>query len=393
MTARQAHFSVRSGVFFNARCIPFLMLIGALGTLPVAHAAPGAHGPNGEHLAAPGAGATASNGAALARLPDGSIQASKQAQRRMTIRTVMTQQAQHALTVQLNGRVAIDPNAGGRVQAPFAGRIEAGTKGLPVLGQRVTKGQVLVHLNPVSGAIEQANQQAQLADLRANRALAEQRVARLEQLAGSVPAKESEAAKADLISLRGRERAVSGSLANRHPIVASASGVIAAAHVLVGQIAAPRDILFEIVDPDRMIIEALTPDATLAGRMDNNGASLLGFPKVKLIAAGAGRSLQDGALPLNFQARGKALPLAIGQPVTVVLKLTEKINGVALPAAALVRGQNNETIVWIKAGAERFIAQPVQIQVLDTDTVVVTQGLAADNRVVVSGAALINQIR
>jgi cobalt-zinc-cadmium efflux system membrane fusion protein len=378
--------------FFSLRFIGCLMLlVGALCIVPFAQAAPGAHGPDGEHLAAPDAGANA--GAALARLPDGSIQASKRAQRRMTIRTVMTQDAEHALTVQLNGRVAIDPNAGGRIQAPFAGRIEAGVKGLPMLGQRVTKGQILIHLSPVSGAIEQANQQAQLADLRANRALAEQRVARLAQLAGSVPGKDIEAAKAELSSLRGRERAVSGSLASRHAITASASGVIAAAHVLAGQIVEPRAILFDIVDPNRMVVEASTPDATLAGRMETSGASLLGFPAIKLIAAGAGRSLQDGALPLIFQARANDMPLAIGQPVTVVLKLTEKVKGIALPAEALVRSPTNATIVWIKSGAERFIAQPVQVQVLDADTVIVVQGLAADNRVVVSGAALINQIR
>jgi biotin carboxyl carrier protein len=368
-----------------------MLLVGALCMVQAAHSAPGAHGPNGEHLAMPGAGARVS--AALARLPDGSIHASKQAQRRMTIRTVLTHDAEHALTVLLNGRVAIDPNAGGRVQAPFAGRIEAGAKGLPMLGQRVTKGQILVHLRPVSGAIEVANQQAQLADLRANRALAEQRVARLEQLTGSVPGKDIDAAKAELSSLRGRERAVAGSLASRHPITASASGVIAASHVLAGQIVAPRDILFDIVDPGRVMIEALTPDVTLAGRMQTEGASLQGFPTIALTAAGAGRSLQDGALQINFQARASAMPLAIGQPVTVLVRLRQKVKGIALPAAALVRSPTNDTIVWIKSGAERFVAQPVQVQMQDADTVIVVHGLAADNRVVVAGAALINQIR
>jgi len=49
--------------------------------------------------------------------------------------------------------------------------------------------------------------------------------------------------------------------------------------------------------------------------------------------------------------------------------------------------------VWIKSGAERFIPQPVQFRPLDAATVVVTQGLGADNRVVVQGAPLIAQIR
>jgi len=363
-----------------------------LAAIPIAHAAPGAHGPNGEHLAAPGSNTSnTASGTALARLLDGSVQVPKLAQRRMQIRTVMGQLAEHALTVALNGRVAIDPNAGGRVQAPFAGRIEAGRRGLPVLGQRVTKGQTLVDLRPVSGAIEHANQQAQLADLRANRLLAEQRVARLAQLEGSVPGKDIEAAKAELSSLRGRERAVSSSLASTYAITASASGVIATAHVLAGQIVEPRDILFDIVDPGRMMVEASSTDVTLAAHID--GASLLNFPTVALTLAGAGRSLQNGALPLNFRASAKDAPLAIGQPVTVLARLATKVKGIALPAEALVRSPTNEAIVWIKSGAERFIAQPVVVQVLDADTIIIVRGLAPDNRVVVSGAALINQIR
>jgi hypothetical protein len=50
-------------------------------------------------------------------------------------------------------------------------------------------------------------------------------------------------------------------------------------------------------------------------------------------------------------------------------------------------------VVWIKSGAQRFIALPVEARALDPRTVVVVKGLAPDNRVVVSGAALINQIR
>lgn len=353
----------------------------------VAIAAPGAHGPNGEHLDAP----TTSNATALARLPDGSVNVPKQAQRRMAIRTIMVKEDEHPLTVELNGRVGIDPNAGGRVQAPFAGRIEPGPKGLPVAGQRVEKGQVMVHIRPVAGAIERGNQQAQLVEIRANRTLAEQRVKRLESLEGTVPQKEIEAARAELTSLIGRERAVSSSVGGNEAITASASGIVATANVLTGQIVEARDVLFEIVDPNRMVVEATTTDVALAGRIGN--ASLSGYQGVELSLLGGGRSLRDGALPISFRANAKNAPLAVGQPVTVVAKLTEKVKGIALPAEAVVRNPNNESIVWIKSGSERFIAQPVEFKPLDAKTIVVVKGLAPENRVVVSGTALINQIR
>lgn len=368
----------------------FTKLAGALtlfGAALAAQASPGAHGPNGEHLdektAAPAAG--------LARLPDGSVNVPKLAQRRMTIRTVMVQEADVPQSIELNGRTVIDPNAGGRVQAPFAGRIEAGPNGIPTAGTAVRKGQVLVVLRPVSAASERGNQQAQLAEARAARAMLERRVKRLESLEGTVPAKEVDAARAELAATVGRERAVANAVNGREQIVAPASGVIAHASVLSGQIVEARDVLFEIVDPDRMLVEAQLTDPALAPAIA--GGHLAGQPGVELGLAGIGRSLRDGALPVTFRAKGKALPLAVGQPVTVIARLKSTVRGVALPAEALARNPANQTIVWIKSGALRFIAQPVEAQALDAKTVVVTRGLSGDNRVVVSGAALINQIR
>ena len=371
----------------NKISILIVTLVAASAFSPATIAAPGAHGPNGEHLDAPAAG----GGSGLARLPDGSVNVPKLAQRRMAIQTVMAKETEHPLTVELNGRIGIDPNAGGRVQAPFAGRIEPGPKGLPVAGQRVEKGQVLAHVRPVASAIDRGNQQATLADIRANRRLAEQRVKRLESLEGTVPQKEIEAARAELTSLGGRERAVSGSVGGSEALVAPASGVIATANILNGQIVEARDVLFDIVDPNRMVVEAVTTDAALAGRIGD--ATLAGYPGVQLSFLGGGRVLREGALPLTFRASAKDVALAVGQPVTVVVGLTDKVKGIALPAEALVRNQANESVVWIKSGAERFIAQPVEVKPLDGKTIVVVKGLAADNRVVVSGSSLINQIR
>ena len=350
-------------------------------------ASPGAHGPNGEHLDEKRSATVGG----LARLPDGSVNVPKLAQRRMGVRTMMVKEGEFARTVQLNGRAVIDPNAGGRVQAPFAGQIAPGPTGLPVAGQRVVKGQVLARLRPLGDAIERGNQAAELAGLRASRELLARRVKRLESLEGVVPAKEVEAARAELAATVGRERAVAKSIGGVEAIVAPASGVIASAAVLNGQIVESRDVLFEIVDPQRMLVEALSSDASIARRIGS--ATLRDVADVELTLIGGGRSLREGAVPLNFRARGATLDLAVGQPVTVLAKLDTKVKGIALPAAALARNQANETVVWIKSGVQRFIALPVEATALDAGTVVVTRGLSPDNRVVVVGTSLINQIR
>ena len=154
----------------------------------------------------------------------------------------------------------------------------------------------------------------------------------------------------------------------------------------------PKDVLFEIVDPARVLVEASTADASIGGQLGQ--AAVAGLPGVKLQFLGAARSLREGTLPLTFRAAASgAIPLAIGQPVTVVATLNQAVKGYVLPAQAVTRSASNDTIVWIKAGAERFIPQPVQLRPLDAQTVVVTSGLGAGNRVVVQGASLLAQIR
>ena len=355
------------------------------------HAGPGAHGPGGEHLDAPGS----VGGSGLARLPDGSVNVPMSAQRVMGIRTRLAPETEASATIELPGRVVMDPNASGRVQAVHRGRVETGPNGLPLPGQKVSRGQVLAYLRHHAEPFAQANQQAELAALRAGRALAEQRVKRLESLEGTVPRKEIEAARAELTSLGQRERSIGASLGTREALAAPVAGVIARADAMAGQVVESGALLFEVVDPARVLVEATTVDPALAQRIGT--ATLNGIPGVTLRFVGAARSLREGVLPLTFRAQsdkaGGALPLAVGQPVTVIATLSERIKGIVLPAQAVVRSPANETVVWIKVSAERYLPQPVAVRSLDARTVVITQGLAPDNRVVVQGASLIAQIR
>ena len=370
----------------------FSIACAGLAVATTCFAGPGAHGPGGEHLDAPGGPVNASG---LARLPDGSVNVPKLAQRRMGIRTAMPPVQEVGATIELPGRVLMNPNAGGRVQAHHGGRLEPGPKGFPVLGQAVRQGEVLVYTRHHTDPFAQANQQAQLAELRSSRKIAEQRVQRLESLEGTVPRKDIEAARTELQGLAEREREIGSSVHAREAMVAPVSGVIARADAIAGQVVETGHVVFEVVDPRQLMVEATTTDPTIASRI--GPAGLQGVPEAKLKLLGAARSLRDGVLPITFEAssadKAKGLPLAVGQPVTVIATLREKVRGTVLPAQAVVRNAANEPIVWIKSGAERYIPQPVQYAPLDARSVVVTAGLGADNRVVVEGAPLIAQIR
>jgi membrane fusion protein, heavy metal efflux system len=69
------------------------------------------------------------------------------------------------------------------------------------------------------------------------------------------------------------------------------------------------------------------------------------------------------------------------------------VQGLAVPAAALMKNPSNQTIVWVKQAPERFVPRVVTVQPLDGATVAVTAGLVTGDRVVTLGATLVNQVR
>ncbi len=327
------------------------------------------------------------------RLPDGSVFLPKTSQRQLAVRTVVAEVKSLPKTIELGGVVTMDPNAGGRVQPTMAGRLEAGPRGLPQLGQAVRKGEVLAFVRASANPIERGNQLAQTAELKARVQLAEKRATRLAQLEGTVAQKDQDEAQADVASLRQRLAAVSASVSAGEALTAPVTGVIASAKVVSGQVVDARDVLFEITDPARLQVQASAFDAALAANIASASVAA-GASPVALTFVGAGLALQEGAIPLQFKAQGKAaLPLAVGQSVKVVVQTKEMVQGVAVPAAALVKTASNQDMVWVHTGPEAFAPRTVRFMALDGATVSVTDGLKPGDRVVTQGAALLNQVR
>ncbi|MDM4765405.1 HlyD family efflux transporter periplasmic adaptor subunit [Pelomonas sp. SE-A7] len=365
----------------NNKLLQSLLLIAALLSPPAAQA----HGGD-DH----GEGKASAAGDGLMRLPDGSVQVPKPAQRRLALRTVVTATGEAAATVLLPGRVSSDPSASGQVQSAHGGRIEAGPRGLPLPGQAVRAGEVLAYVRHHAEPYARAAQQSQRDELQAARELAEKKLRRFESLEGTVPRKDIEAARIELASLTQREQSYAASLGAREALVAPVAGIVARSDLRIGAIVETREVLVEIVDPARWIVEAGSTDAGLAARI---ASARLQEGGAELQLLGAARSLRDGVLPLSFRLRGDQSALALNQPVSVIVQLKDRRPGVLLPAAAVVRSPANEPMVWVKTSAERFRAQPVQVQAVDGASLLVTQGLAGGERVLVQGAALVAQIR
>lgn len=326
------------------------------------------------------------------RLPDGSLWIPKPAQYRLGLRTIRTSIQNHPQAIELNGKVLPDPNAGGRVQATQTGRIEAGPQGLPVLGQRVSKGQVLAYLRPASTSLERGNQQANLAELDAQYAMAERKLHRYKQLEGAIAQKDIDTASLERDALRQRRDAVRASLNAPEPLLAPVSGIIASSSATLGQVIEARDVVFEIMDPSRLMVEALAYDASQLDGLSEASASAPGGT-VTLRFAGAGRQLRDQAMPVLFRVIQAQAPLAIGQTLKITAVTRQTVRGVAVPRSALQRLPSGDTMVWLHEQAERFTPHIVSTTPLNDSTVVVLKGLKEGDRVVTEGASLLGQVR
>ncbi|MDP2028271.1 MAG: HlyD family efflux transporter periplasmic adaptor subunit [Thiobacillus sp.] len=327
------------------------------------------------------------------RLPDGSVVMPKPAQRLLGIRTVLGEPRDIAQTVTLNGQISADPNFSGRVQSSQAGRIAAPAGGFPSLGMKVGKGQILAWIEPAASSIDTGNQQAQLAELSSRLGLAEKRAQRLEQLAGSLPQKEIDAARAEAVSLKARKAAVAASLYRREALRAPVAGVVSQSSVVAGQVVDAREILFEVIDPSRLRVEAVAYDTALSGQVAGASGLTAGNQPLRLAFIGQSYQLREQALPMQFGIQAPVPALSVGQPVLVFVQTRQTIRGIAVPQGSVTKNSSGETIVWLHAAAERFVPQKVKVQPLDAHTVAVLEGLHDGDRVVTQGAALLTQIR
>ena len=327
------------------------------------------------------------------RLPDASVFVPMPAQRAIGLRTQLTRTSTAQGSVELTGTVVADPRASGLVQAPVSGRIEPGPDGLPHAGQRVARGAVLAWLVPTVGVVERSARQAELADLDARIEIARARSERYQQLTGSIPQRDIDAARTEAAALVQRRSAMASGLSSRIALVAPVSGLVSTADAASGQVVDARDLLFRIVDPGRLMVEALGYDASLATGITGGSALTADGRAIALAWVGAAGQLREQVLPLLFRVGAGTPTLVVGERLRVIAATRDTRTGIVLPAASLVRAANGEPVVWVQSSAERFMPTRVTAQALDADRIVVTAGLQPEQRVVTASASLLAQIR
>ncbi|MBN8941249.1 MAG: efflux RND transporter periplasmic adaptor subunit [Rhizobiales bacterium] len=325
------------------------------------------------------------------RLPDGAVFVPKTTQRILGVRTLLVEPAEHGRSVELPGRVIPDPNSAGNVQAAVAGRLTPPPGGFPRLGTRVQAGDVLGFVTPPLTSAEASDQRQRAAELDQQITLAETRLARSLQMGSAAPRVQADELRLEIQGLKERRARLDRFRREPETLVAPVSGVVASANAVAGQIADPATLIFLIVDPARLWVEALSFD-TSAGVRGATMRTAEGRSET-LAYRGSGFADRNQAIPVHFAIDGETRGLRLGQFVTVAAESGDRRQGLAVPRAAVLRGQNGQTILYVKATGERFEQREVRVEPLDGERVVVVAGLAPEQRVVTRGAELLNQVR
>jgi RND family efflux transporter MFP subunit len=330
-----------------------------------------------------------------ARLSDGSVFLPKVTQRLIGLSTVPVAEKSVETAVSLVGRIIADPNRSGVVQSTIAGRISAAECGLPRLGQPVKAGQILAVVTPAYAAIDLTNVQQTGAELDQQIALAQNRVDQFKPLVRSntLSPERLRTVEIELENLKKRRATLATSQRGSELLTAPIDGVIAGMRALPGQVVSPQDVLFQIVDPSSLWVEALVFDPSIPDLSGDATAVAPGAPSLKLAFVGRSRALQQLSTVMHFAVADPPPTLNIGSPVSVFASTKERTSGFVVAKAAVVASPSGQRIVSVHGDPERFQPREVKARPIDGDRMLIEAGLTAGDRVVVSGAELVNQVR
>jgi RND family efflux transporter MFP subunit len=329
------------------------------------------------------------------RLADGTAFVAKPTQRLLEVRTAPAVLETARSAVNLIGRVIGDPNRNSVVQSIHGGRVISLNSGLPRIGQRVRKGDVLAQVDPYLPLADRTTILEKTGEIEQLIAVAEGKVRRLRPLAerGAVPMTQVTDAETELEGLRRRREVIRNTRTEPELLLAPTDGVIAAAKVAPGQVVQAQDILFQIVDPKGYWIEALVYSQVDPQSLNEATAVAADGRSMPLEFRGFSPALQQHASVVQFAIAEPPAGLSVGQPVTVVAKSGAPVSGLVVPRESVARSANGESVVWLHINPERFEPRPVRTAPVDGTRLIVESGIAENERVVIRGADLINQIR
>jgi RND family efflux transporter MFP subunit len=342
--------------------------------------------------------------------PPGRIELLKEAAWTSGLATAIVGTRELVPTLRTTGELRAAAGREARLTATAHGRVVIEPP-LPVLGARVAAGQVLARIAPqldyVGGRVTLA---AEARQALAERGAAESQLARAERLWAerAIPEKQLEEARARAEVARAAVDAAQGRLAQHD---ASASGLprggaafqirspiagsLVAIHVAPGESVEDGERLFTVVDASRVWLHADVFEGDIAAveRAQRASFRVDGVPQPFVIAPPDGARVTIGHLvdektrtvPLIFELSNPGQRLRIGSFATVWIERGDAVRALAVPESAIVDDAGRK-VAYVQVGGEQFERRVLALGIRSAGWVEVRTGLAAGDRVVVTGA-------
>jgi RND family efflux transporter MFP subunit len=296
------------------------------------------------------------------------------------------------------------------VVAPFSGRIATTGEDFPKIGDDVKPDQILVALAPrLDDAGDRATLELEVQRARLDLEHAELELERLDGLfaGGAVPERRVVAARSEVSLLEAELKAANRRLGQTQSLFrpsrsggrggvkvrAPIGGTIARVDVAPGAFVDEGQELFHVADLDRLWLEARVSEADL-GRLGRptgawfeteGGNGPIEVAGEGLVTVGGVLDPRTRTVPVIFELANPGRLLRVGLSVRAHVIVGDPIEGLAVPAAAILREEGRD-VVMVLAGGESFERRAVELGVRDAGFVQVVSGLEAGERVVAAGA-------
>jgi cobalt-zinc-cadmium efflux system membrane fusion protein len=296
-----------------------------------------------------------------------------------------------------------------RLTAPASGRVMLGNPP-PLLGAKVTKGQVLASIAPrLSAGGDRATMAADAGAATAEVDAARAELARAERLVAdqAAPAKAVDEARtrlrvaeSRLAGARGRlsqyDASASGTGGGRAFQVRSPiAGTLVALNVASGQGVEEGQELFQVIDLDRVWLTArvFEPDAPKVQGARSAWFTIEGYEQpftvdetnATLVTVGRVIDPKTRTVPVIFDLDNKDGRLRIGNFAKVVIATGAPRRGLAVPKSAIV-DDGGQSVAYVMVEGESFERRALRIGIQSGEWVEVLDGVAAGEHVVTRGA-------
>lgn len=344
------------------------------------------------------------------------ISVSKETQFLLEIRTERVRTRSVEARLVAPGKVIPRTDRYAQVASPVPGIVIASGSGVPLVGQKVKKGQVLATVQQSLSASEATGLstgliQAEAESIRAQAALEQARkdLTRLESLQGVVAEKDVQqaqlavrTAEQELNRARSAREVLSGARqgqgTTRFTLTAPIDGVLVEARATVGEQVDPSRPLFTVLDASVVWVEARVYENDVArveaatGALVHSEAYEGQHFTARLYHVGQVVDEGTRSVRVLFELDNREGRLRPGMFVDAAIGAGGRQQALAVPEAAVIE-EEGRSFVFLHTGPEQFERREVVLGVRDGEWRAVRQGVREGDRVVVKGVGTLQATR